>query len=73
LGNVGDQESVPALVRALNGEPALVRGHAAWALGRIGGDEASGALHERKAVEEDEWVREEIGLALEMLAETQNG
>lgn len=73
LGNVGDQESVPALVRALNGVPALVRGHAAWALGRIGGEAARGALHDRATFEDDEWVREEIGLALGMLAETQNG
>jgi epoxyqueuosine reductase len=70
LGNVGDPESVPALVRALNGEPALVRGHAAWALGRIGGEAALAALRERAAIEDDQWAREEIGLAFEMLADT---
>ncbi len=37
LGNIGDPASIPALVRALNSEPGLVRGHAAWALGRLGG------------------------------------
>jgi epoxyqueuosine reductase len=64
LGNVGDPAGIPALVRALNGEPALVRGHAAWALGRIGGAEAERALRDRLAIEQDEWVREEIELAL---------
>jgi len=64
LGNTSDPAAVPALVRALNGEPALVRGHAAWALGRIGGEPAMRALREREAVETDAWVLEEIGLAL---------
>ncbi|HVG44855.1 MAG TPA: tRNA epoxyqueuosine(34) reductase QueG, partial [Longimicrobium sp.] len=36
LGNWGSPEAVPALAVALNDEEALVRGHAAWALGRIG-------------------------------------
>ena len=65
LGNVGDPDSVPALVRALNGTSELVRGHAAWALGRIGGEAALMGLRERLAIEDDEWVKEEIGLAIE--------
>jgi epoxyqueuosine reductase len=64
LGNIGDRAAIPALVCAINGEPPLVRGHAAWALGRLGGDEARAALRERLALEEDEWVREEIEEAL---------
>ncbi|MGA7732657.1 MAG: tRNA epoxyqueuosine(34) reductase QueG [Chloroflexia bacterium] len=64
LGNIGDPVAVPALVRALNSEPALVRGHAAWALGRIGGEEAGQALYERQLIESDGWVREELELAL---------
>ena len=68
LGNIGDLAAIPALVRALNSEPALVRGHAAWALGRIAGDEVEQALATRQEVEPDEWVREEIALALEELA-----
>jgi len=37
LGNRGDAAAVPALIRALAGDPEpLVRGHAAWALGEIG-------------------------------------
>lgn len=64
LGNIGDPASVPALTRALNAEPALVRGHSAWALGRIGGDLARAALAQRLEIEQDDWVREEIALAL---------
>jgi epoxyqueuosine reductase len=60
LGNWGAAEAVPALVRALEDEEPLVRGHAAWALGRIGGAEAEEALRRRERVEEDGWVREEI-------------
>lgn len=37
LGNRGDSAATPALGRALAGDPeALVRGHAAWAMGEIG-------------------------------------
>lgn len=64
LGNWGSPEAVPVLAQALNDAEPLVRGHAAWALGRIGGAAALQALHGRAAVEEDSWVREEIELAL---------
>jgi epoxyqueuosine reductase len=64
LGNICDPATVPPLIRALNGEPALVRGHAAWALGRIGGTDAEAALRARYSIEPDEWVREEIASAL---------
>jgi epoxyqueuosine reductase len=73
LGNWGSPDAVPALTRALDDPEALVRGHAAWALGRI----ASGAdcsaeviasigstLVRRLVSEEDPWVREEITGAL---------
>ena len=64
LGNWGSPEAVPVLVQALGDDEPLVRGHAAWALGRIGTEEAKAALRGREGVEEDEWVREEIRLAL---------
>jgi epoxyqueuosine reductase len=67
LGNAGDPVAVPALVRALSCETPLVRGHAAWALGRLGGEAARAAVTARIAEEDDEWVREEIELALERL------
>ena len=67
LGNIGDHSAVPALTRALNCDSPLVRGHAAWALGKIGGVEVVGPLRERCGVEGDEWVLEELGLALQGL------
>jgi epoxyqueuosine reductase len=65
LGNWGSGEAVPVLARALADREPLVRGHAAWALGEIGGDDAIAALRGRVEVEEDDWVREEIELALD--------
>jgi epoxyqueuosine reductase len=62
-GNLKLKEVVPALVRALREDSsALVRGHAAWALGEIGGAEA--ALREAAEAEEDTWCKDEIRLAL---------
>ena len=68
LGNWGAPEAVPALASALNDEEPLIRGHAAWALGRIGTEAARQALRGREEVEEDAWVREEIARAIEMAA-----
>ena len=44
LGNLRQAGSVPVLARALGDDGPVVRGHAAWALGRIGGAEARRAL-----------------------------
>lgn len=66
LGNLGDRATVPGLVRALVDDPhPLVRGHSAWALGRIGSPQAFAALRAREALEEDGSVRGEIEAALE--------
>ncbi|HZZ65488.1 MAG TPA: tRNA epoxyqueuosine(34) reductase QueG [Candidatus Baltobacteraceae bacterium] len=68
LGNALDRSTVPALSRALSSDPhAQVRGHAAWALGRIASPPAIFALNSRLAVEHDESVRFEISHALEPL------
>jgi epoxyqueuosine reductase len=63
LGNWADPRAVPALARALHDAEPLVRGHAAWALGRIGTGEATLALEQALATETDAWVAEEIRLA----------
>jgi epoxyqueuosine reductase len=73
LGNVGKPEDMEALADALRDTSALVRGHAAWAVGRLGvrhGVRAAAceALEKAFAVEQDQAVREEIRLALEDLA-----
>ncbi|HEY3266084.1 MAG TPA: tRNA epoxyqueuosine(34) reductase QueG [Armatimonadota bacterium] len=62
LGNAGDARAAPALTAALSDPEPLVRGHAAWALGRLGGAEE--ALRAARAGEADAWVREEIDEAL---------
>jgi epoxyqueuosine reductase len=64
LGNSGDRAAVPALARALREAAPLVRAHAAWALGRIGGADAAEALRSALAGETDDEVRAEIEAAL---------
>ncbi len=64
LGNLGDPEAVPALTRALANPEGLVRGYAAWGLGRIGGSQARSALEARLPGESDAFAREEISAAL---------
>jgi epoxyqueuosine reductase len=65
LGNNYDQGAVPALVRALeNDREALVRGHAAWALGQLGGEMARHTLENALYSEADPMVLEEIQNAL---------
>jgi epoxyqueuosine reductase len=64
LANWGSEESLPALGRALHDESPLVRGHAAWALGRIGSVEARRALESASATERDAAVMEELAGAL---------
>ncbi|OGL58110.1 MAG: tRNA epoxyqueuosine(34) reductase QueG [Candidatus Tectomicrobia bacterium RIFCSPLOWO2_12_FULL_69_37] len=67
-GNTGGGEAVAPLMRALRHREPLARGHAAWALGRIGrrlgGDAIRPGLEGRLASEPHPWVREEIELAL---------
>jgi epoxyqueuosine reductase len=66
LGNIGDRANAQVLAAALetHNEP-LVRGHAAWALGRLGGRSAREALERRRRLDPDESVRAEILIALE--------
>ena len=65
LGNVAERQSVPALAGALRDYEALVRGHAAWALGRLGGSAARRHLELALSREDDAWVRDECELARE--------
>src|SRR5713101_3798850 len=53
LGNIADRGSVTALAGALDDPEPLVRGHAAWALGRLGGTAARAALAEALSREAD--------------------
>jgi len=64
LGNIGDESVVPSLIEALNSDSDLIRGHAAWALGKISGNSARIALENRISTETDKWVASEINEAL---------
>ncbi len=71
-GNWGNEQAVHGLVRLLATDAPLVRGHAAWALGRVGVTEttaaragaAKAAMQNALAGETDERVREELQGAL---------
>jgi epoxyqueuosine reductase len=69
LGNLatggGNPDVVGALARVLQSEPeALVRAHAAWALGRVGGETAQRVLAQAAQSEQNAGVRTEIQAAL---------
>ena len=69
LGNVGTEADLPALSHALKDASPSVRGHAAWAVGQVGGRtlalvQARRILENAAATEHDPSVREEISLAL---------
>ncbi len=65
VGNLREEKAVPLLLRLLSDDPdPIVREHAAWALGRIGTDNALKALQDALASEKDERVRREILLSL---------
>jgi epoxyqueuosine reductase len=68
MGNRLESRYIGPLAAAMGEGEALVRGHAAWALGRIGGAEARRVLEEALAKERDEEVRAEIEASLASLA-----
>ena len=75
LGNAGTADDLPPLCRALDDVSALVRGHAAWAIGRLAARRRGSAagrqgLSRRLGIEQDQWVREEIELALGALTQS---
>ena len=64
LGNSGNPDAVPALAAALGDREPLVRGHAAWALGRLGSRAAQQALEHAMRDEPDTTTDAEIRAAL---------
>ncbi len=76
LGNIGDPVAIPTLGAVLLDErrPAIVRGHAAWALGRFGEPAARQALERAwplvrtgspEEPDAQAWLRDEVAAALE--------
>ena len=66
MGNSGDRTFIPALGRALQEPEALVRGYAAWAIGKIGGTRAVEILESALTRETSESVKKEIQEALRL-------
>ncbi|WP_309670870.1 tRNA epoxyqueuosine(34) reductase QueG [Gemmatimonas sp.] len=68
LGNVGSAQDVPSLISALSDEEPLVRGHAAWALGRIATSAALPAIETALLSETDSAVRAELSAGAESIS-----
>ena len=67
LGNLRSTTAVPALIGALTDQEALIRGHAAWALGEIGNRNATPHLERALESEQDSEAREEMSAAIAAL------
>jgi epoxyqueuosine reductase len=69
LGNRGNEQTTPsledALILGLKDTEPLVRGHVAWALGRIGSAATREALESTLRDERDPYVRREIQMAVD--------
>ena len=68
LGNLKALDAVPALIRSLDDEESVVRGHVAWALGQIGAQTALDPLRRRLRAENDADVQEELRQAIGILS-----
>jgi len=69
LGNLKSTAAVPALIGALADDEALVRGHAAWALGEIGSADAIAPLERALESERDSATADEIRAAIVALSD----
>ncbi|MDU0204952.1 tRNA epoxyqueuosine(34) reductase QueG [Paenibacillus sp. PFR10] len=65
LGNFKDSSAVPVLTELLHKDPRPeIRATAAWALGRIGGDDAATALDKAQGTEQERAVQQDIEKAM---------
>jgi epoxyqueuosine reductase len=64
LGNTENPEAIPPLIAALTDAEPIVRSHAAWALGRLGGRAAHTALEQARQRESDSETQAEMETAL---------
>jgi epoxyqueuosine reductase len=72
LGNRGDATHLPLLEASLGDDEPLIRGAAAWAIGRLGSIDDAAELQSCLDAENNADVRRELELALAMLT-TPNG
>jgi epoxyqueuosine reductase len=74
LAHFKEASAVPALAKLMEtDERPVIRGTAAWAIGKIGTDEGFEALKRAEQQEQDEEVREEIQKGLAFFAERLKG
>ena len=66
IGNTGDLVYIPDLAQAMQDQEGLVRGYAAWALGKIGGNQARNILEACLLRETNEFAKKEIQVALDI-------
>jgi len=69
LGNHKSKEGFALLEKALKHPSSVIRGHAAWAVGQIGGKKAEKILKEALAFEKEGYVLSEIQIAIEDMDE----
>lgn len=73
LAHYKDETAVPDLIAVMKQDPRpVMRGTAAWALGRIGMKEAAEEIEKAKQAEQDEQVLAEMEKGLIMLQDIQN-
>lgn len=64
LGNIRDKRAIPKLIEFLRDERPELRGTSAWALQKIGGEEAQAAVRSAYEKEQDPQVRAEMHWAV---------
>lgn len=70
LAHFKDETAVDELIAVMNNDPRpVIRGTAAWTLGKIGTDEAITAITEAKTTEDDDQVQFEMDKGLSMNAQ----
>jgi len=69
LGNVGGEEHLPQLRISLSDQEPLIRGAAAWAIGKLGGAVEQTVLQSRLQTEDNEQTKVEIESAMLHLQE----
>jgi len=60
LGNSGNPQAIPPLIKVLDDEEPLIRAHAVWALGELSGLEVLPVLREKLNNEKEDIVLEEL-------------
>mgnify|MGYP003318998233 CR=1 FL=1 len=76
IGNSHKKEYLNILRKTLRHRYPLIRGHSAWAIAEIAKKENQDwirfSLEDRLTIEKDEWVKEEIELALGEISKQRN-